>query len=99
MQNKTYPLSLMHPSKNMLLALLLSLLFVQSLTKSTTPKADYNFNLAYLERLKSTSKAGYIELNQDQLKKFSLIDHEKRDFNLFILFTSLDPSTGCGVCP
>lgn len=79
---------------------ILSLLFAQCIfAKSNSPKADYVFNLKYLEKLKANTKTGYIELNQEHLKKFSTIEHNNRDFHLFVLFTSLDPSMGCAACP
>jgi hypothetical protein len=80
----------------MLLSFILSLLLVQCLSKV---KSDYKFNLKYLEKLQSAAKNGYIEINQEQFKKFSMIEHENRGFNLFVLFISLDPSMGCAACP
>lgn len=84
----------------MLLSIIFSLLFLQ--TSILSSKTDVNksdkFSLLTLEELKSNHKNVVIEFNSDLLKKFSLIDHQKRDFNLFIIFNALDKETNCEFC-
>lgn len=84
----------------MLLSIIFSLLFLQTgiLCSKTDVKKSDKFSLATLEELKSNHKNGVIEFNADLLKKFSLIDHQKRDFNLFIIFNALDKDTNCEFC-
>ena len=84
----------------MLLSIIFSLLLLQTrilCAKNEVKKSD-KFGLETLEDLKSKHKGGIIEFNTDLLKKFSLIDHQKRDFNLFILFNALDKETNCEFC-
>lgn len=84
----------------MLLSIIFSLFLLQSkilCSKNEVKKSD-KISLATLEDLKSKHKGGVIEFNTDLLKKFSLIDHQKRDFNLFILFNALDKETNCEFC-
>ena len=84
----------------MLLSIIFSLLLLQTrilCSKNEVKKSD-KFGRETLEDLKSKHKGGIIEFNTDLLKKFSLIDHQKRDFNLFILFNALDKETNCEFC-
>jgi hypothetical protein len=84
----------------MLWSIVFSLIAVQicvSCSKTDVKNSD-QFSLSTLESLKSDQKDGIIEFNTDLLNKFSLIDHQKRDFNLFILFNALDKETNCGYC-
>lgn len=84
----------------MLLSIIFSLLFLQTsiLSSKTDVKKSDKFSLLTLEELKSNHKNVVIEFNSDLLKKFSLIDHQKRDFNLFIIFNALDKETNCEFC-
>lgn len=84
----------------MLLSIIFSLILLQTrilCSKNEVKKSD-KFSLTTLEDLTSKHKRGIIEFNTDLLKKFSLIDHQKRDFNLFILFNALDRETNCEFC-
>lgn len=61
-------------------------------------KQSDGFSLSTLENLQRKSSSGVIEFNSDLLKKFSLIEHQDRNFHLFIIFNALDKETNCEVC-
>lgn len=84
----------------MLLSIIFSLLFLQTsiLCSNTNVKNSDKFSLSMMEDLKSKTNDGIIQFTSDLLKKFSLLDHPKRDFNLFILFNALDKETNCQFC-
>lgn len=84
----------------MLLSIILSLLLLQSSVSCSNKnvKNSDKFSVSTLNDLKSKSDNVVIKFNSDLLKKFSLLDHPQRDFNLFILFNALDKETNCQFC-
>lgn len=77
---------------------ILSLQIGFSLTGKNEVKQSNDFDLATLETLQSKSRNGIIEFNSNLLKKFSLIDHQKRNYHLFVIFNALDKETNCEFC-